>query len=206
MIDESSDPAIGNALKFQAHVDAVLKMYGAPVKPIARTPEELREAAAAYHRYLDAGDEVPVDYNVAAWRRVVRDMLADMLGLDGFDFDRMLESFAELMALGEDPAFRFEDAAHHLAQAQVNTQYPGLIRGKRTGRPRRWSPVQLTQLLLDREAGKAIDDRQRLHDAQDPELNPLAPYVLGQHDDKVLCEAVRDTVRIVGQRVRKRNS
>jgi hypothetical protein len=204
MIDERSDPFLGNVRKFEAHVDAVLKMYGAPVKPLASTPEELREAVAAYHRYLDAGDEVPMDYDAAAWRRVVRDMLADMLGLDLFDFDRMLESFAELMTLGDDPAFRFENSAYHLANVLVNTQHPGLIRGKRTGRPNRWSPLRLSQLLLDREAGKAVD-RQRLHDAQNPDLNPLAPYVLGKHEDKVLCEAVRDTVQIMGRGVRKRN-
>src|SRR5262245_24480888 len=51
MIDERSDPFRGNVRKFQAHVDAVLKMYGAPVPPDIRSPEDLRDF---YDRFVAA--------------------------------------------------------------------------------------------------------------------------------------------------------
>src|SRR5262249_51138084 len=108
--------------RFLAHVNAVLKMYGAP-EPFSIIP----------------GSD---DYDPAPWRRVVRDMLADILDLDRFgDLKGLVESFSKLV-FGNMPD-RFEYAAFYLAHVQVNTQHPGLAKAKNTGRPRRWSPLRL---------------------------------------------------------------
>src|SRR5262249_42533463 len=142
MLDVRSDAWSGADRKFQAHVDAVLKMYGAPA--ISQIP---------------GSDVEPTNYDRAAWRRVARDMLADWLDLDPFifgDLKGLLQSFSNLMdmASGGNAVFRYETSARHIACVLVNTQHPGLIRAKRTGRPNQLSPLRLSQLLLDHESGK----------------------------------------------------
>ena len=183
MLDQDTDVYAWADQRFDAHVDAVLKMYGAPTD--SRTGSDLE----------------PINNDSTAWRRVAHALLVDVLDLGIFDdSDQILESFAESLSGGG-----YENVANHFAIIVVNTQHPGLRRTKRTGRPNRWSPLRLSQLLFDHENGKVVD-RRRLHDAQNAELNPLAPYVMRQHEDKLLCEAVRDTVRIMGRAVRKRIS
>jgi hypothetical protein len=191
MLDTQSDAYSEADRRIDAHVEAVLKMYGAP--------DDID--------LIPGSDVVPSNYDSAAWRRVARDMLIDVLDIDPryFDADALLDSFNSSCVFDDYPDLSSEPSARHLARVIVNTQYPGLIRSSRTGRPNRWHPVKLSLLLMDHENGKVVE-RRRLHEAQNAALNPLAPYVLMQHEDKLLCEAVRDTVRIIGQRVRKRNS
>ena len=185
MLDGDTDVYAWADQRFDAHVDAVLKMYGAPTD--SRTGSDLE----------------PINNDPTAWRRVAHDLLVDVLNLIDADSDQILESFAESLDGGGES--NYKNAANHLAIVVVNTQHPGLRRTKRTGRPNRWSPLRLSQLLLDHENGKVVD-RRRFHDAQNAELNSLAPFVLRQHEDKLLCDAVRDTVRVMGRSVRKRIS
>jgi hypothetical protein len=186
MLDHDTDVYAWADQRFDAHVDALLDMYGAPTD--SRT----------------SSDQEPINNDSTAWRRVALALLIDVLDLGIFDdSDQILESCAESLYGGGES--KYENVARHFATIVVNTQHPGLRLTKRTGRPNRWSPLRLSQLLLDHENGKVVD-RRRLHDAQNAELNPLAPYVMRQHEDKLLCEAVRDTVRIMGRAVRKRIS
>ena len=140
-------------------------------------------------------------FNSTKWRFIAGSILGDFLGVKTEMSLRAVRAIAAEVSKNKGSS-KYKHLALHMAGIVVAQQFPGLVSNSPTGRKRRWNALNSSFALLEHERGKHLS-RQRLSDARSVKKNMLAPFILRQDADAVLCEAVRQAVEM-STAVRKR--